>query len=1016
VLGYRQLVLPLFARILAILALFAGTDANAAEPPAHLPRYDLDLNIDTAKHRATLRERVTWTNHTKTPANHLAFNFYPNYQVPRGDYLQLAKTLEMLRLQPSLGIDRGGRAGVITESKLISIGKKSHDQILRYEYDDTNPTALRFPLPQPVEPGETVCVELVCEFYLPNKQGRLGHWKDTTFFTNAFPVLAFCDDNGWRPMPFVPWHQPWFNEAGIFRATITLPEGEVLACSPQIKSEAKLADGRKQIETETFVGRDFPVLCSSRYKEFTSDIQLPDGKPVKLRCLAFAEHEWYAREILQIVGEAIPVYSAWFGNFPYSTFTIAESYFGWNGNECAGLIMIDERVFAMPHLARGYVEYLVSHETSHQWWYNYVGTNGYSEPFMDEASAAYFTHRLLDRKRGKNNPMLEWPRILRWLPNIDRDNYRFGGTYYSIRNKEMNPAAQDLPKYGHLFNLFAGAYDRGSMAIGMIENQLGEAAFLDFTRGIVEKYGWRVLQIADYKRELEAYTGRDWTEFFDRWIYGKGLTDWKVEDVTVSTLNGPRIRATDRLVDRINPMSYYADKRRSVSAIVSQKGDFTEATTVGFAMPGGQMVRVPIGSDKPMTIPEMGATITPLGDKKWKIDVELSGEPEQVMTDPDHILLDANPTNNCWKPSIRTKLTPLYTTLDDADLTSDYHRWNLIGGPWAWGASYQDPWYTRSTMLGLRVGLNKPQHVKADAYLAYRTDYRDAIFGADLTILGDHSEYGINYEKRVAGPFGNESGSGGAQRAVAYYRDIIKPGSSLYLPPIMYQDGFVTYQDNFLPFTRTPVGTRFNRLAMGGYHYRLNLYTPYWNPECGVWVDAMAAGGTTEFVGSSDWKGMGQGRLELAGVHHLPDALGPLRHVRFAGRVVALGAWPNYGQFFALGGGTLYRGFDLAQRQGNSLWVANAELRIPVIKDVAWDVLDHTIGARSLWLATFTDIGSVYANGKSIDGVAYALGAGLRVEVAVFSFIERATLRFDVAKTINAATPFQWWFGIQHAF
>ena len=24
-----------------------------------------------------------------------------------------------------------------------------------------------------------------------------------------------------------------------------------------------------------------------------------------------------------------------------------------------------------------------------------------------------------------------------------------------------------------------------------------------------------------------------WDEFFDRWVYGKGLTDWKVEQVSV---------------------------------------------------------------------------------------------------------------------------------------------------------------------------------------------------------------------------------------------------------------------------------------------------------------------------------------------------------------------------------------------------------------------------------------------------------------------------------------------------
>src|SRR5205814_7204608 len=235
---------------------------------------------------------------------------------------------------------------------------------------------------------------------------------------------------------------------------------------------------------------DFAILCSARYREFRGETKLPDGRTVALKCIAFPEHEFYATEILKIVGEAIPVYSQWFGPFPYPSFTIAESYFGWNGNECAGLIMIDERVFGMPHLARNYVEYLVSHETCHQWWYNLVGTNGYSEPFMDEASAAYFTHRLLDRKHGKNNAFMQWPRGFGWMPNIDRENYHWGGTYYAIRNKDMYPAAQDLPKYGHLFNLFTGAYDRGCKALGMIESQLGDAAFLDFTRTVVAKYGW----------------------------------------------------------------------------------------------------------------------------------------------------------------------------------------------------------------------------------------------------------------------------------------------------------------------------------------------------------------------------------------------------------------------------------------------------------------------------------------------------------------------------------------------
>ena len=62
-------------------------------------------------------------------------------------------------------------------------------------------------------------------------------------------------------------------------------------------------------------------------------------------------------------------------------------------------------------------------------------------------------------------------------------------------------------------------------------------------------------------------------------------------------------------------------------------------------------------------------------------------------------------------------------------------------------------------------------------------------------------------------------------------------------------------------------------------------------------------------------------------------------------------------------------------------------------------------------------MGDIYVRGRSVGGrVAHAVGAGLRADVAVFSFLERFTLRFDLAKTVNDATPMQFWFGFQNTF
>ena len=158
------------------------------------------------------------------------------------------------------------------------------------------------------------------------------------------------------------------------------------------------------------------------------------------------------------------------------------------------MVLIDQRIFGFPEIAKSYVDYLVSHELCHQWWYNAVGTNGYSETWMDEGLATYFSHRLINQKIGKNNNnLLDFPRGLEWLPNITRDDFRNYGFLGARARGDLMPTVQDMPKFGHLVNLSAYTYDRGSKIVGMIEERLGEKAFFDFMRRVYDKYQYRIL-------------------------------------------------------------------------------------------------------------------------------------------------------------------------------------------------------------------------------------------------------------------------------------------------------------------------------------------------------------------------------------------------------------------------------------------------------------------------------------------------------------------------------------------
>jgi aminopeptidase N len=463
---------PLFLWLTTVTLLVAVRPSRAGEPPPWLPSYDLDIQLETARRVGKVIERITWTNKSDHAIGEIVLNTHAHYTIPDDDAPKIAKILEMLRMAPSEAMSFDGPALDVQHVHLVVPGTSDPQQQaeLKFYYRADNPTALVVPLPRPLQPEEAVTLELYLTLKIPPKKGRWGQWDGVTTLAQWLPVVAVYGKQGWDPAPFIPWHQPFHNEAGHYTARVTLPADQKLACSGIIEDSRDLGDGRRQHVIAPVCLRDFALICSARFQE-----HLGKAGQTRIRVLALPEHEFYARKIVETVSQSIPVYNRWFGDYPYPQFTVVESHFGWNGNECGSLVMIDYRMFGMPHVAHAYVDYLVAHELCHQWWYGVVGTNGYSETFMDEGLATYFSHRLVTEKVGRDNKLLDYPRSLEWLPNITREDFRNYG-YEGVRARgEIFPTVQDMPKYGHLANLSAYAY-RSFAATKDQRDSLGMAA------------------------------------------------------------------------------------------------------------------------------------------------------------------------------------------------------------------------------------------------------------------------------------------------------------------------------------------------------------------------------------------------------------------------------------------------------------------------------------------------------------------------------------------------------------
>jgi Peptidase family M1 domain/Omp85 superfamily domain len=1038
---------PACRALFLLLVLLGGTGAaDAAEVPIWLPHYDLDIQLRVDEHRAIVHERVTWTNRHKRPAQTIVFNNHSHFRIT-SDIGLLAKMLEILRLAPSDAMDFDPEAACQVQKVGLVTGTdpSAAVQPLTFGYQPGNDTALEIALPHPVGEGETVILDIDFNLRLPPKQGRWGQWEGVTFLAQWLPVLAVYDDeHGWQPTPFIPWHQPFFNEAGIYSARIVLPADQKLASSGTILRTTDLSGGLKEVIVAAAGVRDFALFCSARFQEFTgvahvggtADAHLAGsaGGPhvvtqdIPVRVLAFPEHAFYAEQMVRVACEAIPVYSRWFGPYAYPQFTVVESYFGWNGNECGGLVMIDVRIFDMPHIASVFIDALLSHEICHQWWYNAVGTNGYRETWMDEGLATYFSHRLMDLKVGKNNTLLSYPSGLTWLPNIRREDYKNYG-YLGVcgRGEQTATVVEDMSKFGHLVNLSAMAYDRGSKVLGMIENRMGEAAFFDFMRHVYAKYQFGILLVADFRRELEAFTGQNWGPFFHDWLYGAGMTDWAVDKVRLHPVGngGARLPAVNSFLAALH---YCEDKRPYQATIwLRQCGQICEATVLGICLDGTDcyQVRIPIQPGVPfMDLPDLGARVEWMDKNLVRVDIVLPCRPTQIAVDPDQILVDSNPANNTWKPRCRLRVTPLYTQLEETDLTNSYDRWNFILGPWVYGAAYADPWFARSPMVGIRAGAYRTQELSTGAYLAYRTDDRNIVAGVDGVLDHwpiPHTQVGFILERSLTTW---DSGDQAASRGVIYGRYIMTYGDSLYLAPFKYVEVFSAVQSHPLPdpVEPTPGANLFHEQSTMGIHYHMNYLTPYWNPEGGLAIDATYDDGLPIFgehqafyrtFGQVSWvktmPSFFNCLCEVPGLSWIPDT-------RWAGRLFGGIALPDNAEVFTLGGGNLFRGFDLSQRQGNAVWVASLEWRIPLARGLTYDFCDHVGGLRSIWGSAFYDVGNAYLNNHQQGPIAHAVGTGIYMDITWFGLIERTLIGVDLAKTVNESTPWQAWFRVNFPF
>ncbi len=249
---------------------------------------------------------------------------------------------------------------------------------------------LRFPLSQPLGPGESLGLKLSYHLNLqpipaPSNDSRpvvFGYTERQTNLVDWYPVIpAYRAGTGWLV------HDPWFyGEHQVYDCVdfqVDLALTGVPASGLTIAASAPAEQNGDRYVYHHEAARGFALSIGPSYVVSTQTV---DG--VTVTSYAFPWDEAAGKAALNDTARALALYGQLFGPYPHPSLSVVEADF-LDGMEYDGLYFLSRGFYNLyDGTPKGYLTAIAVHETAHQWWFGLVGDDQALEPWLDEAMAA----------------------------------------------------------------------------------------------------------------------------------------------------------------------------------------------------------------------------------------------------------------------------------------------------------------------------------------------------------------------------------------------------------------------------------------------------------------------------------------------------------------------------------------------------------------------------------------------------------------------------------------------------
>lgn len=288
---------------------------------------------------------------------------------------------------------------------------------------------------------------------------------------------------------------------------ITTPAEYTVGSNGKLMSETILGNGKKLTYWQT----NYPIpaylfaLGISNYVKVNSTITTTNGSFPFLNYLYPSAVTTSNQNNLNWTGTNMQTFEDHFGVYPYKDEKYGHMQFNWGGG--------------MEHATMSSMGYysldLIAHELAHQWFGDKLTCGAWNDIWLNEGFATMGEYLVFEKL------LMSPSQFQNYLQDeMDAVTSQPGGSVYIPDGQLTSNRIFD----GRL------TYTKGGYVLRMIKWILGDDQFYAMLKAYQNNpaFAYSYVKTNDFRDFLSTYTGRDFTEFFNDWIYGEGYPSYQI--------------------------------------------------------------------------------------------------------------------------------------------------------------------------------------------------------------------------------------------------------------------------------------------------------------------------------------------------------------------------------------------------------------------------------------------------------------------------------------------------------